>query len=346
MTRVGWVSFGVFTLCTATALAQNDGATGNAAFPTEAAPAPAPQAAATSAPDVVILKDGGMVRGTIAELVAGDHVTILTLTGATKTFNMGEVRYAGTASGAPSATTEAPRDAPARSRSSFGTTHDDSSRTHPLITVHAAEARLTLRSDEPAVTFHVNTASATTEGVGTFWGTRSSGVGTYSATVVGYDRICTAPCEASMAAGTYTLALSSGDSKSPVPTEAPITLPSGASTLKGHYESNAGLRGVGWAAMIGGPLLGLGLMFATQEKHCDGGDAQFGVQPICYNSFSSTGLALGLGFSLTGLLAGVILINVRDVAEITVVPGSGASVGDARASLLTASNGARLRARF
>src|SRR5260370_35501748 len=55
------------------------------------APQPTPVVAAPSSPDVVILKNGGMLRGTIGELNPNAAVTIITVTGATHPIPMGEV---------------------------------------------------------------------------------------------------------------------------------------------------------------------------------------------------------------------------------------------------------------
>ncbi|MDH5676939.1 MAG: hypothetical protein OEZ06_32785, partial [Myxococcales bacterium] len=72
------------------------------------APALAQQAEAApvapSAPaDLVLLKNGGLVRGTISELVPAEKVVIVTITGEARSYPMAEVEYAGPASGAPSA---------------------------------------------------------------------------------------------------------------------------------------------------------------------------------------------------------------------------------------------------
>src|SRR5688500_7843319 len=47
--------------------------------------------------DVVRLKNGGLVRGTIVELLPGESVTITTALGKTREFAMSEVSYAGPA---------------------------------------------------------------------------------------------------------------------------------------------------------------------------------------------------------------------------------------------------------
>src|SRR3954471_22558833 len=50
-----------------------------------------------AAPDVVRLKNGGMLRGTISELVPGGDVVLITATGEERRFAMRDVDYAGPA---------------------------------------------------------------------------------------------------------------------------------------------------------------------------------------------------------------------------------------------------------
>src|SRR6188768_1348287 len=82
-----------------------------AAGATKAAPAPATGGAApapASAPDVVRLKNGGILRGTISELVPGDYVSIVLITGEPRRVLYADVQFAGPANeaaGAPVART-------------------------------------------------------------------------------------------------------------------------------------------------------------------------------------------------------------------------------------------------
>jgi hypothetical protein len=61
------------------------------------------EAQSAAAPDVVRLRDGGLLRGTIAEYAVGDHVTIVLITGETRRIAAGELRYAGPAQDEPTA---------------------------------------------------------------------------------------------------------------------------------------------------------------------------------------------------------------------------------------------------
>ncbi len=61
-----------------------------------------------AAPDVVRLRDGGLLRGTIAEYVVGDHATLVLITGETRRIAAADIRYAGPAGEEPAAGGAAP----------------------------------------------------------------------------------------------------------------------------------------------------------------------------------------------------------------------------------------------
>lgn len=69
--------------------------------------APAPEVEVPVAParvpagDVVRLRNGGVLRGTIAELIPGDRVVIVTAAGDRRELPMSEVTYAGPVDGSP-----------------------------------------------------------------------------------------------------------------------------------------------------------------------------------------------------------------------------------------------------
>lgn len=297
------------------------------AFPTVD---PARSGVAPASGDVVLLASGGIVRGTISELLPGDRVVIVSLTGSTQTFRWAEVRYAGAAAGAPAASNAAAAPAPSppadSSPQAVTDSRDKGGRVRPLVTVHAPEARLELRADTPDVTFHVSTGAAVSD----TWNRVSA---------IGYDRICTAPCEASIAAGTYSLALSlEGDS--PVPWRAPVALPAGASTLEGRYRSNGGIRAVGWTLMVAGPAAGLAAILLIKKEDC--------VGSYCTSQFSPAGLLIGILLTGGGIMGGRLLTMVDDSAEIRVVPGAGGarSEGGTAASPVDAVAGAHVNGRF
>jgi hypothetical protein len=285
-----------------------------------------------AAPDVVLLKNGGIAKGTISELLPGDHVVLVLLSGGTRTFPMAEVKYAGPAADAPRATSDDQSRSGSNGSSGDTESRDGYGRVHPLVTVHAEEAKLALTGSEPNLTFHVSTGAATAGWV----------------SAIGYDRICTAPCNASIAAGTYTLALSS-ENHAPISTEKPITLRPGRSNLAGTYTSNGGVRAAGWVVMFVGPAAGLASMLLITKEECLGGGTSLDPNPICTNRLTATGVAIGGALVVGSVLIGFALITVKDSAEIRVSPGSGAGStlgsGPTNASL-DAFGGAHLHGRF
>jgi hypothetical protein len=66
-----------------------------------------------NAPDVVRLKNGGLLRGTISELVPGDFVSIVLITGESRKVPYADVQYAGSSSDPANASAVAPSPAAA-----------------------------------------------------------------------------------------------------------------------------------------------------------------------------------------------------------------------------------------
>ena len=118
-------------------------------------------------PDVVKLRDGSMFRGTIAELVAHDHVDIVLSSGQTRRFPLADVTYAGP-SVAPASAPPSPPPPPPPPPPSGGP--------QPLVGMRGPRAELRLEANDSDVEFHVRTGTAQLQGVG--WGdatrTRSS----------------------------------------------------------------------------------------------------------------------------------------------------------------------------
>jgi len=178
----------------------------------------------------VLLKNGGMVRGTISELVPDDTVTIVTVLGKTREIKMSDVVYAGPADQAPGGAP--PVAAPAR-----------------------ATATLRLESEQDGLTFYRASSSAAGVGPG----------GTAKAT--GYERLCTVPCRVTLPSGTEVLALSlPGESTH---ASDPVTFPAGESEVVGRVQSHAGLRAAGWAIGAGSLIAGLVLALATTDGSTD-----------------------------------------------------------------------------
>jgi hypothetical protein len=269
-----------------------------AAFTAVAAPS---VARAADAPDLVKLKDGSMYRGTIAELVAGDHVVITLATGETKRFAMADVASAGPAPTAPPVAPPAPPPPP------------------PASSTGAASLALTANTDD--VTFSIKTGEAEFSGAG-FAGGRAVYV---SGTADAYSTICTAPCTTSLTLGTHRMGLTQGGGHV-VPAEEAVTI-TGPGKLEGTYTSRLGVRAAGLVVLIAGVGGGTALMLAGMkaDHHCDPSVIQ-GEAPFCYDRADTTMLGEGLGISLVGTLVGWILLSVRDGATIDFTPSASALV--------------------
>ena len=256
---------------------------------------------ASALPDVVKLKDGSIYRGTIVELVPGDHVDIVLPSGPTRRFQMSDVAYAGAA-----ATHE---DVPAA---------PSPSAPPPVPTPSAAgerapKAELHLEASEPDVQFLVRVGQGEASGFGYAWG----GGGFVS--FVGHSRqyalICTAPCDGQLPNGIHRLALSLRGGKA-IEAEDPVEL-RGPATLHGTYESHAGTRTLGW--VIFGVSLAAGTLIAATSLRT--------TQGTCGTNFCNTDrtidgtqLGIGVGIMLAGGILGAILGVTKDKAIIEVVP--------------------------
>lgn len=257
-------------------------------------------------PDVVMLQNGGMLRGTISELVPDDYVIIVTIGGETKRIAMSEVKYAGAASQAPGA-------AP-----SGGEMRADQDKIKPMVTIHGKEARLKLKAPTP-VTFHRRTSSS--------FAVASGPGGTATAVGAGYDDICTAPCEISIPAGTYTLALSEPGGRA-VETEEPVVIPPGVSEVQGLYTSRSGLRTAGWLIAIGSVIGGTAIALAgIGAEDCDDYE---GCTTISWPMFGG-----GMGLMVGGTIVGMVMGLTPDKAEIEVTPQSSLPVARTRQPTLS-----------
>ncbi|MEZ4375878.1 MAG: hypothetical protein R3B07_34035 [Polyangiaceae bacterium] len=277
----------------------------------------APLAHAETPPDVVMLKNGGMLRGTIEEMDPQGNVVIELASGEKRTFPMSDVKYAGMASGAPGAET-APAPAPAPPAYAPPPVavppvpppggHAGS---QPLVTVHGTEARLELRGE--GVTFHREA------GTGTGAGYVNGHAVAISTTM--YETMCTAPCTVSVPRGTYTLALSKGG----LPVEAePVTVTQDG-TLVGSYESKSGVRTTGLAVGIPLTVIGGSVMLGSLTLVED---------PLVPMIAGGTIMTVGLVLLLT-------LVSRRDKAEIRFIPGAPVSL--THPSDLRADSGTRTR---
>jgi hypothetical protein len=263
--------------------------------------------------DVVRLKNGGLLRGKISELLPGESVTIITLSGKTRELPMSEVDYAGPAAKDPQAASQpaAPAPKPAAAAADEDEEEEDDKvdvgkGTKPYVTVHGREARLHIIADEPGVTFHRQVSSAVAVGGGG------------SAYANGFERICTAPCEVSLPAGTETIALSR-DGDPPIAGD-PVQLPAGEAQLRGSFNTHEGVRMAGWLTLIGGVLGGAALALTSSSK---GQDCSNGT---CVEStnLNVAQLAVGIATFGAGMGVGLTLVRVSDAATVEVESASAA----------------------
>jgi hypothetical protein len=192
-------------------------------------------------PDIVRLKDGGMVRGTIIELVPNGSVKIQLPDGQTRTFAMADAAYAGPAS----------REAHTGGGSA-------SSTVEPYATIHAQNAKLTLQGEQPNLTFHMETSSAQ---LATGGGIRA----------LGFSRLCTAPCSVEVPSGTQRFALSRPDGDV-VRADADLVV-EGQETIRGGIVDRHGVRlagilllSIGVPLSTGAAVLGVVLSDNPQSK--------------------------------------------------------------------------------
>jgi hypothetical protein len=174
---------------------------------------------AQTPPDVVELRNGGMVRGTLVENIPGDHVTIQLSTGEIRSFPASEVVRVGPGPMTPVMVPE------------------------PLYAepVVAAPARPTVNvrvvgaSEELSLHRLTGTASVSV------WTGR--GVGT--AAIDQFAIICGAPCEQSVEPGSYTLGVSEGNGMARRADHS-IWHIDHDTTLELEYENREGIRIGGW----------------------------------------------------------------------------------------------------
>jgi hypothetical protein len=263
-----------------------------------AAPAASAPASAT-APDLVMLKDGGMVRGTISEMSPGEAVTIITIAGVTKRIPMSDVSYAGPADKAPKA-----GEAPAP------TTPDG---TRPFITVQGKAVPFKFVSQQPGLTLHIKTGEA--EAV-TWMGT-PTGI-----SAVAFTPICSAPCDATLPAGAHQLAVSKDNGRPVVTTD--MAMLREPSILEATYESKQGVRTAGWVVLVGGLAAGAVIMFAGTSHTtttCPVGD----YSCVPDTSTDLSGIYIGGGVMIGAALVGGIMAMARDSASIAVSPRAAAN---------------------
>ncbi|RYE83985.1 MAG: hypothetical protein EOO75_18670 [Myxococcales bacterium] len=270
---------------------------------------------AGAAPDIVQLRSGGLVRGTILELIPGESVAIRSALGDIRKFPMSEVTYAGPVSRAPGAAPapgEAPK-APAEAPKAPGAPDRPAAR--PMVTINAPEARVQFASTTGELTLHLQSGGA---GVHV-----PAGQGTSSLTVQGYERLCTAPCSVTLPSGTYRFAVGPG-SEAPILVKDSVTIRDG-DRLEGSYTSRQASRTRRQVA--GGILLGGGfaLFLGGLVKETDE-CSRYSIfdEQECTN-YKRGDPRLYLGGAALAAVGAVVLLTtlwLHDEVKIKVVPGT------------------------
>ena len=239
-----------------------------------------------------------MYRGTIAEMVPGDHVVIVLITGETKRFSMSDVVSSGPVA-APPATPPIAASAPPAPPPPPSAPADD-------------RVALTLESDRADVAFSVKTGQTNFEGVG--WGGR--GPVFVGGEASSYSTLCTAPCTAKLPRGSYHVGVSEHAKAVIEPKPQPVTIP-GPGTLRVTHTSYAVFRGVGAVIALGSLVGGIYLLVDAENgsQDCSSG--------YCVKAANSTELAEGSVLLAGGLLIGILMMVTRDPASITFEPATG-----------------------
>ena len=261
--------------------------------PTQSAREPTPVAPAK---DVVKLKNGGLLRGSIAELVPGEFVVIVLITGETRRVPAAEFDYAGpdqqSSEGAESDEEQAEEgdeeeeaeeeeeETPARRRRARkGGPSMDQGSGEELVSVNSTSAPLKVYVRAP-----------------------SEGDGSGKT----YSELCKTPCDVYMKSGEYEMALSALDSDEPVAARERVSI-DGTANLEATYQSRSGLRGGGVVIMLIGAVAGIAIIADAAGSQGKEDTAQVTLG----------GLVLG-----GGIAAGIVMMTRADIVEIDVVPSA------------------------
>jgi hypothetical protein len=182
----------------------------------------------------------------------------------------------------------------------------DPTKVRPYVTRQGQESQLRLTSQPEGLTFHRQT-SAIAVGTGG------------QAYATAYERLCTAPCDIALPAGTEVLALSQGN-EAPRIAE-PISFPAGQSRIVGSLESRAGTRIAGWTLVGASVVVGAVLFYSSiSSTEVCGEDYGLGSGRSCH---TQTGVSLpllltGAMLPAVGIPVGIMLGLRRDAAKVEV----------------------------
>lgn len=267
----------------------------------EAPPGAQSERSSPAYPDVIRLKNGGLVRGTIAELVPNESVTIVSITSETKRFAMAEVEYAGPDSkpSQPGAPVGSPQSPPDHQAMHFNSSAAGTKAGEEMVEVQFESA------PAGAIFYQHSDITTTVE-------TPRGGI----LTGIGYKTICTAPCKAELPVGTYALAMSYAGS--PPREGAPVRVQKQTTHLHGNYVSRSSERKAGIGVALGGLVAGMavtGIGFAQTKTECvpsfpcrDVPDPDAGL------------IVAGIGITIVGMAVAAYLLTRYDEVALSVTP--------------------------
>jgi hypothetical protein len=248
--------------------------------PAEGEPAASPK---SQAKDVVRLKSGGLLRGSIAELVPGEFVVIVLITGETRRVPADEFEYAGP------------------DRESDEQSEDEENEEDEEEVEEPAPRRsgkIVRSMDHGPMAEMVNVKSTHGE-VKVYVRAPADGSGKR------FNELCKTPCDVYLEPGEYEMALSELDSNEPMEASDRVRI-EGGENIEATYESRASIRAAGVTILLLGSLAG-GAIIATAEKERQSSSAQVTIG------------ALIVGGSLAG---GIVMLTRSDIVEIDIVPSS------------------------
>lgn len=208
-----------------------------------AAPSAEPPASAPSpnqASDVVLLKDGSMFRGTIAELVTDDHVLLVTVVGEPRRFEMSQVAYAGRAEDMPP-----PAGTPAR-------------QSQPSATEAAPQQSVPVR-------FSTGAKQTTSLHVWSYIPAAAPPRSPFQTD----QSICVAPCETTLPAGTYRFGVSGERGRVEHVSQVFEVRKGSPLSLVGTYNDRRAIRTAGWVLLGFSALAGIVLTVAGTNANND-----------------------------------------------------------------------------
>ncbi len=263
----------------------------------EGSPAPEQAAPETGPTDIVKLKNGGMIRGKISELIPGDAVVIVTLTGDTRRFPMSEVEYAGPEkpASAPAAPKKTAPKEPAAPESAEPEAEDP------------ATVTVRLESVDDPIEFFGNLETESKEQI---------------------NSLCKAPCDIPIAPGNYKFALGKPGTKEPLEAT-PIVRITSPATVRGKFRSRAGLRTAGGLTLFFGTIAGL-VIWGTASGEEEACYTDTNGLRYCTNVDVVDELQLWTGRFITGasIITGLILVTRGDSATVQLVAGAPSGLRD------------------